>query len=102
MTNPKEAREWLSEYMRIAKGEAVPGVPAGSVSAEQCLRDVQKSAEHHRRNLMEMRRNPRWPAKKLADYTRTVDRLYGAIPKLWKLADAQARREKQTQFARTR
>jgi hypothetical protein len=94
MSKPKEAREWLSEWMRYAKGLPVEGVPDhGGNHAAYVLRVLEKASESHKKNLASMTGSGRHPESHIRSYAASVKRIDKAIPQVRKLALAQEKAE---------
>jgi hypothetical protein len=90
MTKPKEAREWLSEWVRYAKGEPVEGVPdRGGHQAAYVLRLLEKASTDHKKNLASMQGSGRHPESTVRSYAASIKRIDKAIPAVRKLAIAQ-------------
>lgn len=96
MTKPKEAREWLSDWMRYAKGEPVEGVPNSRGNhADYVLGVLEKAAESHKKNLQSMTTSyGRHDARTIASYAASIKRIDKAIPQVRKLALAQEKAER--------
>ena len=94
MTKPKEAREWLSEWVRIAKGLPVEGVPdTSSHRAAHVLSVLERSSAEHKKNLSSMTGSGRHPESTIRSYAASIKRIDKAIPVVRKLALAQERAE---------